>query len=135
MQKTLGDSRPIIITEIEQFGGAERSVVALSRWLHQRELPNHIVTYFDRCNLAQYATHPVQVVELKPDLGVRKKIASLRAYFNQRASNSPRPLASGYQPALHTTLAGQRGFHPLMHHTPSLFGDQETRGLSTKLRI
>jgi glycosyltransferase involved in cell wall biosynthesis len=135
MQKTIGDSRPIIITEIEQFGGAERSVVALSRWLYQRNLPNHVVTYYDRCSLAQFATHPLQVVELKPEPGARKKIASLSTYFNQQPTNAPKPLASGYQPALHATLAGQRGFHTLMHDTPSLFGDQETRSISTKLRI
>jgi glycosyltransferase involved in cell wall biosynthesis len=135
MQKTLGGSRPIIITEIEQFGGAERSVVALSRWLYQRNLPNHVVTYFDRCNLAQYANHPLQVVQLKPEPGIRKKVASLRTYLNQRSINAPKPLASGYQPALHATLAGQRGFHTLMHDTPSLFGDQETRSTSSKLRI
>jgi glycosyltransferase involved in cell wall biosynthesis len=135
MQKTLGDSRPIIITEIEQFGGAERSVVALSRWLYQRSLPNHVVTYYDRCNLAQYVSHPLHVVELKPEPEARKKIASLRIYLDQRPTNAPKPLASGYQPALHATLAGQRGFHTLMHDTPSLFGDQETRSLSTKLRI
>src|SRR5271156_2709615 len=93
-----GASRPIIITEIEQFGGAERSVVALSRWLYQRNLPNHVVTYHDRCNLAQYAAHPLQVVELKPEPGARKKVASLRTYFNQQPTNAPKPLASGYQP-------------------------------------
>jgi glycosyltransferase involved in cell wall biosynthesis len=135
MQKNLGDSRPILITEIEQFGGAERSVVALSRWLYQRNLPNHVVTYYDRCNLAQYATHPLQVVELKPEPGARKKIASLRTYLKQRPTNSPKPLTSGYQPALHATLAGQRGFHTLMHDTPSLFGNQKTRSLSRNLRI
>jgi glycosyltransferase involved in cell wall biosynthesis len=135
MQKNLGDSRPIIITEIEQFGGAERSVVALSRWLYQRNLPNHVVTYYDRCNLAQYATHPLQVIELKPEPGARRKIASLRTHLNQRPTNSPKPLASGYQPALHATLARQHGFHTLMHDTPSLFGDQDTRSASSKLRV
>ena len=59
-------SRPILITEIEQFGGAERSVLALARWLHQRNLPSHIVTYADHCNLAQFATHPLPVVQLRP---------------------------------------------------------------------
>jgi glycosyltransferase involved in cell wall biosynthesis len=135
MHTPLSGSRAIIITEIEQFGGAERSVVALSRWLYQRNLPNHVVTYFDRCNLAQYATHPLQIVELKPPSGARNKIASLRNYLNQSSATSPKPLASGYQPALHATLAGQRGFHTLMHDTPSLFGDQDTRSLSAKLRI
>jgi glycosyltransferase involved in cell wall biosynthesis len=126
-------SRPIVMTEIEQFGGAERSIVALSRWLYQHNLPNHLVTYFDHCNLASYATHPLQVVELKPVPRARNKIAALRRYFNQHPS--PKPLLSGYQPALHATLAGMRGFHVLMHDTPSLFGDQDVRNAKAKLRI
>jgi glycosyltransferase involved in cell wall biosynthesis len=126
-------SRPIVMTEIEQFGGAERSIVALSRWLYQQGCPNHLVTYFDHCNLASYATHPLQVVELKPVARARNKIAALRRYFNQHPS--PKPLLSGYQPALHATLAGMRGFHVLMHDTPSLFGDLDVRNAKVKLRI
>src|ERR1700761_5839669 len=105
MQTPAPGSRPIVLTEIEQFGGAERSVVALSRWLYRQGLSNHIVTYIDRCNLAQYATHPMQVVELTPGPGPRKKIASLRHYFKQQPASSPQPLLSGYQAALHGTLA------------------------------
>ncbi len=54
------DSRAIVVTELEQFGGAERSIVALSRWLYERGLPNHVVTYIDHCDLARYADHPMQ---------------------------------------------------------------------------
>jgi len=128
-------SRPIVMTEIEQFGGAERSIVALSRWLYQHKLPNHLVTYIDHCNLAQYATHPMQVIELRPAPGARRKIAAMRNYFRQQPANTPKPLLSGYQPALHATLAGMRGFHTLMHDTPSLFGDDGIRGTRTKIRI
>jgi len=135
MQTPAPGSRPIVLTEIEQFGGAERSVVALSRWLYRQGLSNHIVTYIDRCNLAQYATHPMQVIELTPGPGPRKKIASLRHYFKQQPASSPQPLLSGYQAALHGTLAGARGFHTLMHDTPSLFSDEATRTTSNKLRI
>jgi glycosyltransferase involved in cell wall biosynthesis len=135
MQTTPIGSRPIVITEIEQFGGAERSVIALSRWLYQQHRPNHIVTYIDHCNLAQYATHPMQVFELKPPMGPRKKIAALRHYFRQQPANAPKPLFSGYQPALHATLAGIRGFHTLMHDTPSLFGDEGVRNTREKIRI
>ena len=135
MQTTPSDSRPIVITEIEQFGGAERSVIALSRWLYQQHRPNHIVTYIDHCNLAQYATHPMQVFELKPPPGPRKKIAALRHHFRQRPANAPKPLFSGYQPALHATLAGIHGFHTLMHDTPSLFGDEGVRSTRDKIRI
>jgi glycosyltransferase involved in cell wall biosynthesis len=130
-------SRPIVIAEIEQFGGAERSLLALARWLHQRNLPAHIVTYLDHCNLAGYATFPLTVVELMPhgNKSVRDKIAALRSHFKARPPESPKPLLSGYQPALHATLAGLRGFHTLMHDTPSLFGDQDTRNARARLRI
>jgi glycosyltransferase involved in cell wall biosynthesis len=133
MQTIPTGSRPIVMTEIDQFGGAERSVVALSRWLYQQGRPNHVVVYYDRCDLAKHATHPLEVVELRPSPGPRNKIAALRTYFRQYPT--PKPLLSGYQPALHATIAGMRGFHVLMHDTPSLFGDQRARTAKTKLRI
>jgi glycosyltransferase involved in cell wall biosynthesis len=135
MQTTPTGSRPIFISEIDQLGGAERSLIALSRWLYLQGRPNHIVSYFDRCNLAQYAKHPMQVVELKPAPGARKKIAALRHYFRQQRATSPKPLLSGYQPALHGTLAGMREFHTLMHDTAALFGDAEYRSTKDKIRI
>ena len=128
------DSRPIVFTEIEQFGGAERSALALCRWLYDRGLPCHILAYADRCNLASYATHPLPVVELKAT-GTRQRIRALGHYFKSRPSSSPQPLLSGYQPALHATLAGLRGFHDLMHDTPSLFDDPATRTLKTRVRF
>jgi len=128
------DSRPIVITEIEQFGGAERSVLALARWLHQRGVHSHIVTYADRCNLASYATHPLPVVELKVT-GTRNRIRALGRHFKARPAGAPQPLLSGYQPALHATLAGMRGFHTLMHDTPSLFSDPATRTLKSRIRL
>jgi glycosyltransferase involved in cell wall biosynthesis len=126
-------SRPIVMTEIDQFGGAERSVVALSRWLYQQGRPNHVVVYHNRCNLAGHATHPLEVIELRPAPSPRDKVAALRRYFRQHPT--PKPLLSGYQPALHATLAGMRGFHVLMHDTPSLFSDQNLRSPKAKLRI
>lgn len=102
------------------MGGAERSVLALSRWLYQHEIPNHVVTYIDHVGLAKYAEHPLEVVELRPEMRAAKKVAALRQYFAAHR-DAPKPLMSGYQPALHATLAGVRGFHCLMHDTPSLF--------------
>src|SRR5580704_9024663 len=104
------DACPIVITEIVQFGGAERSVLALARWLDQRGLPSQVVTYADPCGLARYTTHPLTVVELKAT-GPRNRIAALRAWSRSRAADAPQVLLSGYQPALHATLAGMRGFH------------------------
>lgn len=135
VKDSLAASRPIVITEIEQFGGAERSLLALSGWLERRGLSHYLLTYFDHCNLAQYASHPVTVVALKPRRTARQKIAALKQHFAERGRSPWQPLLSGYQPALHATLAGLRGFHVLMHDTPSLFGDRDHRSMKQKLRI
>jgi glycosyltransferase involved in cell wall biosynthesis len=126
------NSRIIVLTEIEAMGGAERSVLALSRWLYQHEIPNHIVTYVDHIGLARQAGHPLEVVELRPQMRATKKVAALRRYFATQR-NAPKPLMSGYQPALHATLAGLRGFHCLMHDTPSLFEHASTLNLKRRI--
>jgi glycosyltransferase involved in cell wall biosynthesis len=131
----LESSRPIFITEIVQFGGAERGLLALARWLHRHNLPVHMVTYIDHCNLAQYASFPLPVVELHREPGAVGRIKALRQHFAARPSTAPVPMLSGYQPALHATAAGMRGFHTLMFDTPALFGDQETRSLKDRIRI
>jgi glycosyltransferase involved in cell wall biosynthesis len=132
MHPTQPNSRIIVLTEIEAMGGAERSVLALSRWLYQHEIPNHIVTYIDHIGLTKHAQHPLEVVELRPRMRATKKVAALRRYLRTQRS-SPKPLMSGYQPALHATLAGLRGFHCLMHDTPSLFEDAATLNFKRRL--
>ena len=131
---SLNAARPIFITEIEQFGGAERSVLALSGWLYRRQLPHYVLTYADHCNLARYATHPLSVIALNPAGGVRRKVAALKRHFAERGASPVRSLSSGYQPALHETLAGRKGFHCLMHDTPSLFSGAGTQSLKGKMR-
>jgi glycosyltransferase involved in cell wall biosynthesis len=122
------DSCALVITEIEQMGGAERSLLALSSWLFRHHVPHHFVTYEDRAGLAAQADYPLTVVQLKPTMRAAKKISALRRYFAPR-KGGPQPLTSGYQPAMHATLAGLRGFHCLMHDTPSLFDDAASAGL------
>jgi glycosyltransferase involved in cell wall biosynthesis len=117
------DSRAIVLTEVEAMGGAERSVLALARWLSKKGIPNHIVTYEDRAGLEAHAGSPVSVVQLRPNRDVIHKVRALRRYFAERSARYA-PLLSGYQTAVHGTLAGMRGFHCLMHDTPSLFEDQ-----------
>ena len=133
MPHPLADSRPILITEIDGFGGAERSLLALSHWLYRQGLAHYLLTYYDHCNIAQYSTSPVTVIELNPRRRAINKIASLRKHFSERGPSPLQLLASGYQPSLHATLAGLRGFHCLMHDTASLLSGH--RSLKTKLRF
>ncbi len=123
------DSRAIVLTQIVELGGAERACLALSRWLYEQGIPNHFVTYYDTAGLAQAASHPLTVIQLRPAMRPLPKVLALRRYFAQQLSPW-KPLLSGYQPALHATVAGLQGFHCLMHDTPSLFStSEETRSL------
>jgi len=128
------NSCAIVLTEVEAFGGAERSCLALSHWLYKNGIANHLVAYSDAANLPRYASHPLRIVQLKPQRGAYNKISALRRYFHDHPGR-PKPLMSGYQPALHGYLAGAKGYHTLMHDTPSLFSDGGTDGrLSSNLR-
>ncbi len=119
--------------EIEAFGGAERSLLALSRWLHRNGISSELVTYFDRVGIERHASHPLRVVQLQPAGGALSKVRALRQYVANASASSF--LASGYQAALHTSLAGLKGFSTLMHDTAALLGDASNRSLQGKLRI
>jgi len=108
------------MTQVSELGGAERACLALSHWLSMQGIPNHFVTYYETAGLAHIVCPPIEVVQLKPPLRPIAKIAAL-SRFVATHGNQYQPLMSGYQPALHATLAGVRGFHCLMHDTPSLF--------------
>jgi glycosyltransferase involved in cell wall biosynthesis len=112
---------PLFIPEIEQLGGAERSLLAMARFLHGQGRPAHLVTYVDHCDFARFAEFPLPIDVLHPAPGGRARIAALRRYLAERSTAEPLILASGYQPALHLVLAGTRDFHCLMHDTPALF--------------
>lgn len=110
------------MSQVSELGGAERACLALARWLHGQGIPNHFVTYYDTAGLGQVASFPLEVVQLKPPLRPLAKVTALSRYFLEHG-NAYQPLMSGYQPALHATIAGLHGFHCLMHDTPSLFSD------------
>jgi glycosyltransferase involved in cell wall biosynthesis len=108
--------------EIEAFGGAERGLLALSRWLHDHALPHRLLLYYDWIGLSHYSYHPVDVFVMNPERNPRHKIAMLQAYFDSEPQSEFKPLTSGIQPAMHAAMAGLRGYHTLMHDTPSLLG-------------
>jgi glycosyltransferase involved in cell wall biosynthesis len=117
----------IFVPEAAAFGGAERSVIALSRWLHQRAISHRILLYYDHIGLGRFAAHPVESVVLNPPRNVFGKVCALRRFLKALPNGAPAPLMSGIQAATHAGLANIRGFHTLMHDTPSLIGQGDVR--------
>jgi glycosyltransferase involved in cell wall biosynthesis len=129
-------SRPpitIFAGEIEAFGGAERSLLALSRWLYERDLRHRLVLYYDGITFSNYSNHPIDIVVLSPQRTPLHKIETLRAYLEGEGEDAPKPLMSGLQAALHASMARIPGFHTLMHDTPSLLGEPP-RTIKERLR-
>jgi glycosyltransferase involved in cell wall biosynthesis len=119
--------RILFIAEVEAWGGAERSFLTLCDWLYRHSLPYRLVVYWDRIGLEKFAAHPLNKVQLLPKNTPLAKVRTLRKYFSAESANPYRPLMSGYQPALHASLAGLRGFHCMMHDTESLFDDWDRK--------
>jgi glycosyltransferase involved in cell wall biosynthesis len=125
----------IVVPEVVAFGGAERSVLALAQWLHRHSLRHRILMYRDQIGLATYAQFPLVTTVLNPSRGPIAKTMALRRFFKSQNNIGFAPLMSGYQAALHASLARLRGFHTLMHDTPSLFSDHnQPVSLTQKLR-
>lgn len=132
---------PLFMSEIEQMGGAERSILALGRWLHGEGIPSYLLTYRDAAGMEAQAGYPLPTIQMLPGEGslsgrLVSKLAALRRYRMQLPAVSVPPLVSGYQPALHLSLVGGGDrFHCLMHDTAALFSEPATRGWKQKLRI
>lgn len=124
----------LLMTEIGNMGGAERSCVALANWLGTQGLPRRFVLYRDTYGVGIHANQPLDVVQLSPGQGARSKIAALRRFLSAHPTGRYAPLLSGYQIALHATLAGIARFSTLMHDTPSLIGQGGVRSAREKLR-
>ena len=125
---------PLFMSEIEAMGGAERSILALGRWLHHHGRPSYLLTFRDRLGLARHAEFPLPTVQLAPTGGFRSKLAALQQHLRLGLTPLP-PLTSGYQPALYASLAGRAPFHCLMHDTPSLFHPAAQRSPLQRLRL
>jgi glycosyltransferase involved in cell wall biosynthesis len=124
----------LLMTEIGNMGGAERSCMALANWLSAHRVPRRFVLYRDTYGVGIHTNQPLDVVQLSPGRGARNKIAALRQFLRAHPTERCAPLLSGYQIALHATLAGARRFTTLMHDTPSLFGQGLIRTSREKLR-
>lgn len=128
------------MSEIEQMGGAERSILALGHWLYRQGIPSHLLTYRDAAGMAAHAAFPLPTVRMLPaetsiSGSLIPKLAALRRHRMRLPVGTPPPIVSGYQPALHFALVGGGRFHCLMHDTAALFSEPAGRGWQQKLRI
>lgn len=126
---------PLFMSEIEQMGGAERSMLALGRWLSSHGRPVYLLTYRDAAGMSAHADFDLPTVEMRPSGSLVSKLAALRRHFTRLPAAGLPPIVSGYQPALHFSVVLPDRFHCLMHDTAALFSEPRHRSMQQRLRI
>lgn len=128
----------VFIPETSTFGGGERVLLALSRYLYEQSIPHRFAWYFRNVQLAQHAQWPVREEHLDPERKPYKKIRSLGAYLQRVGPDaSGSVLLVGIQAALHAGFCSARDYSLLILDTPSLLSgatDEASSGWKPLLR-
>jgi len=111
----------IFVPYIHAFGGVERLIVSLSRYLHDRDLDHTIVCFDQTINFSAHATWPMRVHELRPARNAISEAWALRRYFRDvHVAGGPVPLFFDLKSAFYTGLFRCPGSHLHLTDPPSL---------------
>ena len=125
--------RNIFYPEINAFGGEERAILALSKYLHTHNVEHRVVCYYDRINFASYAEWPLEVVQLRPRNFGPAKIIALQRFLNQLAgSSSEQVFLVGLQSAYHAGPFTRVKYSLRISDTPSLLSPAPTPTTAVK---
>lgn len=98
--------------EFVEFGGEERVILSLSKELLRQGKPHSVLCYWDHINLAQYATWPLAVNQLKPTKSPISRVLSLRRCLRYiKKVGSPTPVLFNIQSAFHAGIAINSPYH------------------------
>lgn len=117
--------KQIFVPYIAAFGGVERLIVSLSRFLHDQSIDHEVVCFDDTIDLAKHATWPLKVVSLKP---ARKSLAEAKALRKHcRSSEAGDLLLFDLKGAFYAGLAAMHVFHLHLTDPPSLLSVESSR--------
>lgn len=104
---------------VEAFGGLERLLLGMSRFLHDRGLPHEVVCFADRVGLSSRATWPLRIRELRPG---RNALAEARALHRHLAQSggAHAPLLFDLKGAFYAGLLRMPRYHVHLTDPPSL---------------
>lgn len=122
--------------EFIEFGGEERVILSLCRELHAQGKAHSVLCYWDKINLASFATWPLTVRQLDPPRHPLAKVWALRRclqYIHQ--VKSPVPVLFNIQSAYHAGLAVNAPYHLRIPDTYSLLGFKPSGAGQTALPL
>jgi glycosyltransferase involved in cell wall biosynthesis len=111
----------VFVPYIHAFGGVERLIVSLSRYLHDRGLDHTIVCFNQTIDFSARAAWPMRVHELRPARNSISEGRALSRYFRRaEAAGGPVPLFFDLKSAFYTGLLRCSDFHLHLTDPPSL---------------
>lgn len=106
---------------IDAFGGAERLVLDLSKFLHQTGVPHTLACFSQTIDLQAYADWPVPVHELRPARSPLAEARSLSQFLKSpQADGSGLPLLFDLKSAFYSGIASAGSFCLHLTDPPSL---------------
>lgn len=118
-----GHGPVIFVPYIHAFGGSERLILGLSRFMNEVGLPHTVACFKDTINLASRTSWPVRVLQLKPARNAASEAAALRRFLKGREDGPGfRPLLFDVKSAFYTALAGHSRHFLHLTDPPGLLG-------------
>ncbi len=120
--------RTVFVSFIDSFGGVERLILSLSRFLHGKGIEHEVLCFSDTLGLGGFADWPLTVRQIPaPRKGLREAQA-LRRYWNSHPEVAGgNPLLFDLKGAYYAGLAGLDGFALHLTDPPSLLGSESSR--------
>jgi glycosyltransferase involved in cell wall biosynthesis len=113
--------------EIQAFGGQERLILVLSRYLHRLKLPYEVVVHRDSIQIEKYADFPLVIRRVNSGKGLWRKARAIRRYLAPLvARHASRPLIIGLNAAVHMGFTGLSGYGAMISDPPSFATPQLT---------
>lgn len=109
----------IFVSYIHVFGGVERLIVSLSRYLHEHGLDHTVVCFDQTIDFPTHASWPMRVHELKPARNAISEAQALSSYLRSVAGG-PIPLLFDLKSAFYAGLFRCPDFHLHLTDPPSL---------------
>lgn len=129
--------RVIFLPFISAFGGAERLVLDLSRFLFERNLPHSLVCFRKTIDLQSYADWPLSIQEMLPK---RNSLSEARALHKLllpiEGSGGPTPLLFDLKSAFYAGILAPKSFFLHLTDPPSLLpGDISKYAVSARRQL
>lgn len=121
------DERVIFVPFIRAFGGVERLLLGLSRWLNDEGIAHRIVCFRDTIGLQRYAAWPLALSEIRAVRNPFVEAMALRRELGRLSVSDKNPaLVFDLKGAFYAGLSGHP-FHSHLTDPPSLLGSDITK--------